>query len=148
MKPIHSFEGWLMPKEKYIAAMLRSIGITEFTGHTSHEKVKHPGVPTTWCGHSLGGHSALLHAKPGDLVLCFDPRHQSAASYLDFLIPFQKPFTAPKGVKVYNFYRNGFLPGYSVTGAVENKNMGLFVSHSAVPKAAAGDVARILGGMK
>lgn len=89
-------------------------------------------VPDILVGHSLGGEAALLLGSLGvsQAVVTLDPRRRNLLSFFDFLIPFQKPFTAPAGVKVYNYFRSGFLPGYPVAGAENFKVTG---SHGALP---------------
>lgn len=125
-----------MGKDAYVSRMLRSIGVTNFDGHAFNEVVKHPGVPTVWMGHSLGGHQAIKHAKSGDVLITFDPRWQNGASYLDFLVPFQKSFQIPDGLNTgacTNFYRSvGLLPGYPVQGATNTK-LPWYVQHASVP---------------
>lgn len=133
-----------MPRDSFLCAMLRSIGMNPI-GHKSHERVLHPGKPTYWAGHSLGGHTALEHAKPGDTVLLFDPRQKSVGSYFDSFFRFEMPFTAPKGLVVISFFRRGlFLPGQRVNGGA-NYELSRFVPHVSVPKAAAMSVKQILG---
>jgi hypothetical protein len=138
------FEGWLQGKDAQVSSMLRSIGYREFTGYAHNQVVRHPGEKTIVLGCSLGGDAALAFAKPGDVVITFDPRWQNDASYWDFLIPFQKPFTLPKGAVGYNFYRNfGFLPGYPVTGA-SNTKLPWYTQHASTPNAAKEQVRLIL----
>jgi hypothetical protein len=132
-KRIVVFEGWLMGKDAYVSKMLRSIGVNNFEGHAFNEVVKHPGVPTAWLGHSLGGDKALQNGREGDIVITFDPRWQNGASYFDFFIPFQSAFQHAPGVTCYNFYRNfGLLPGYPVKGAINTK-LPWYVQHASVP---------------
>lgn len=139
-----AFEGMWMGKDAYTCAMLRSIGIDNFSGHGCHEKVEHPGARTVWFGHSLGGHTALEHARPGDAVFTFDPRQKSVGSWFDSIFRYPMPFTEPKDVTVFNFYRRGLLlPGQEVKGA-ENIKLSAWVTHPGVPKAAASTVERLL----
>lgn len=144
-----SIEGWLMPKESYVFRMLKSIGIDALP-HQWHQKPKRiPGFKYYIFAHSLAVPNAFAFAEEGDVVFAFDGRHASVASYFDVVFPFQKPFQAPKGVKVYNFYRQGVLgmPGYPVVGG-ENTKLPWTVSHPGVPKAAASAVKKIIEGVK
>ena len=64
-------------------------------------------------GHSFGGPSALGF---GTLVLAksiitLDPRSWTCD------LPWAAPFAAPSGIPTYNFFREGFMPGYKVEGA-------------------------------
>lgn len=138
------FEGMWMGRDAYVSAMLRSIELHGFEGHAYNERVAHPGGSTIWFGHSLGGHAALSHARPGDTVITFDPRQRSLASWFDSLLRYPMPFTAPAGVKVFNFYRRGlFLPGQEVRGGENVKLPGL-TGHVEVPKVAATRVKEIV----
>lgn len=143
MKAIYTWEGFLQGSSAQVARMLRSIGITEFVCMAYYERLEKKRDPGILIGCSLGGHSALLNAIPGDVVVCLDPRWQSPASYFDLLVPFQKPFKAPQGVKVYCFYRHGLMPGYPVEGG-ENVRLPWHVTHPGVPAYVAARVKSIL----
>lgn len=139
------FEGWLMGRDSYVSAMLRSIGVKDFKGYAFNEVAKRgAGEQVCFLGHSLGGHAALKQALPGDLVITFDPRQQSVGSYFDSIFRYEMPFTSPKGVKAYNFFRRGiFLPGQRVIGA-GNVELSMWTSHFFVPEKAASSVKNIL----
>lgn len=104
--------------------------------------------------HSFGGWRAFKEAQmyflavnnetdprlsPLKAILSLDPRHgeNKLLSTLDFLIPFQKPFTPavmPR-LPIYNFYRRGLLPGYEVhTPCSVNTQLPITVSHTSILK--------------
>lgn len=89
-------------------------------------------IPQIIVGHSLGGEEALAWGSLDwrQFVITLDPRRRNLLSFFDFLIPFQRPFSAPTGVRVFNFYRHGLLPGYPVAGAENFKVTG---SHGDLP---------------
>lgn len=88
------------------------------------------GVADLVISHSLGCDTALSLEQFYPIHVTLDPRRRNLLSFFDFLIPFQRPFTAPAGVKVFNYYRHGLLPGYPVTGAENFKVTG---SHGNLP---------------
>ncbi len=97
-------------------------------------------------GHSLGGDSAIRLCKTKTaykmaepkLLMTLAARHQSVASWFDFLFPLGlQSFTAPNSV-THNFYTVGLLSSQAIKGAVENVNVtSLSIWHGNVPAAPA-----------
>lgn len=91
-------------------------------------------------GHSLGGQSVVdlcnwkkMHnmAQP-KLLITLAPRYQSAASWLDFIIPLGlQGFTAPNNV-THNFWTLPPLPSQPMKGAIENTFVGFPYWHATI----------------
>lgn len=130
MKAI-AFEGLGQGRNGPIAKAFFGYDIKVYA-HTDHLTLR-PGEPIILLGHSLGGETALKFAQPGDIVITMDPRPNCIGSWFDSILRYEMPFTAPDGVKVFNFYRRGLIcPGQRVIGG-ENVNLPATLGHMAIP---------------